>query len=161
MVRLDHRAAAGHALEAGLPGQGVGNAPEGPRKRPAPEPLENAVVPAEPLRDVAPRRPRAEPPENRLHEGGLSAAVPPGSDFPPGSVSPVRAHMASVSTVLSAFILPPARLAHAAVTAVIGAGHGMEPDESQHDYRQALRFSFIRSGQLHGRRLSTLRHELP
>ena len=51
----------------------------------------------------------------------LSAAVTPGSVALPGSMGATRAHMASDSTVLSAFILPPARLACAAVPACVAA----------------------------------------
>jgi len=39
-----------------------------------------------------------------------TAAVPPGSDFLLGSMSPVRAHISSAVTVLSAFMMSPARL---------------------------------------------------
>ncbi len=74
-------------------------------------------------------------------KGRLSAAVPPGSVALPGSVSPVRARIPSVSTVLSAFIVP---LAHAvvacraAVPAVIGAENGIKPGDSQDDCQRAL-----------------------
>ena len=49
----------------------------------------------------------------------LSAAVTPGSVALPGSMGSIRAHMASVSTVLSGFIRHSAHLACAAVPAVI------------------------------------------
>jgi len=70
----------------------------------------------------------------------------PGPDFLPGSMSPVRAHMASAVTVLSAFIISlPAHavVARAAVPAVIGAAHGMEADESQGDCQRALANTFF------------------
>ena len=71
----------------------------------------------------------------------LSAAVAPGSVALPGSVSLIRARIPSVSTVLSAFIVP---LAHAvvacraAVPAVIGAENGIKPGDSQDDCQRAL-----------------------
>jgi len=71
----------------------------------------------------------------------LSTAVPPGSDALPAGMSPIRAHMASVSTVLSALISPPARLVCAAFPACVRAGYGMEPDESRDDCLQTLDFS--------------------
>ncbi len=68
----------------------------------------------------------------------LSAAVPPGSDFLPGSMFSIRAHMASVSTVLSAFMMSPAFSARAAVPAVAGAENGTEPGDPQPECQQAL-----------------------
>jgi len=56
-------------------------------------------------------------------------------------MSPIRAHMASVSTVLSALISPPARLVCAAFPACVRAGYGMEPDESRDDCLQILDFN--------------------
>ena len=75
----------------------------------------------------------------------LSAAVPPGSDALPGSMVSIRAHMASVSTVLSAFIvlLANVHVACAAVPAVIGAEHGIKPNESQHNCQQALALGVV------------------
>ena len=74
-------------------------------------------------------------------KGRLSAAVPPGSDFFPGSVSPVRARIPSVSTVPSAFIAPLAHVivaCRAAVPAVVGAENGIKPGDSQDDCQRAL-----------------------
>jgi len=51
----------------------------------------------------------------------LSAAVPPGSDFLPAGMFPVRAHILSAGTVPAAFMMSPACSAHAAVPAVTGA----------------------------------------
>ncbi len=74
-------------------------------------------------------------------KGRLSAAVAPGSVALPGSVSPVRARIPSVSTVLSAFTVP---LAHAVVAcravvpAVIGGENGIKPGDSQDDCQRAL-----------------------
>jgi len=74
-------------------------------------------------------------------KGRLSAAVPPGSVALPGSVSPVRARIPSVSTVLSAFTVP---LAHAvvacraAVPAVVGAENGIKPGDSQDECQRTL-----------------------
>ena len=51
----------------------------------------------------------------------MSAAVTPGSVALPGSMDSTRAHMASVSTVLSGFTCHSARLACAAVLAVVEA----------------------------------------
>ena len=74
-------------------------------------------------------------------KGRLSAAVPPGSDFLPGSVSPVRALIPSVSTVPSAFIALPAHVivaCRAAVPAVIGGENGIGPGDSQDECQRAL-----------------------
>ncbi len=57
------------------------------------------------------------PPKRRL-----SAEVTPGSAFLPAGTFPVRAHMASVSTVLSAFIVLPAHVACAAFPARVAGG---------------------------------------
>jgi len=68
----------------------------------------------------------------------LSAAMPPGSDFLPAGMFPVRAYISSVGTVPAGFMMSPACSAHAAVPAVIGAGNGMETDGPQPECRQAL-----------------------
>ena len=71
----------------------------------------------------------------------LSAAVPPGSDFFPGSVSPDRARIPSVSTVPSAFTVPLAHVivaCRAAVPAVVGAENGIGPGDSQDECQRAL-----------------------
>ena len=93
-----------------------------------------------PKRSGRPRR--GDPVRNRQSAAPgnclLSAAVTPGSAALPGSMGPARAHMASVSAALSAFICHSARSAFAAVPAVIGADYGVNRPESQPDCPQAL-----------------------
>ncbi len=69
--------------------------------------------------------------------GTPGRTVPPGSDFLPGSMSPIRAQIPSVSAVLPAFIMSPACSARAAVPAVTGGENGMEPDEPQPECQPA------------------------
>ncbi len=80
----------------------------------------------------------------------LSAAVPPGSDFLPGSMSPVRAHMASVNTVLSASsslcsLMP--LLPRAVVPAVVGAENGIKPDDRKTTVNGPYNANLTRRGQ--------------
>ena len=94
--------------------------------------------PGRPRRGDPVRNRRSAAPGNCL----LSAAVTPGSAALPGSMGPARAHMASVSAVLSAFICHSARSAFAAVPAVIAAENGINPLDSQPDCPQALKLYF-------------------
>jgi len=68
----------------------------------------------------------------------LSAAGPPGSDFLPAGMSPIRAHILSAGTVPAAFMMSPACSARAAVPAVTGTENGMETDGPQPECQRAL-----------------------
>ena len=136
-VPLDNLAVDEHALEVELLRQDVGNALENPGMHPAAEPLEDASR----MPNRSGRSRHGDPVRNRDSTASmkkrLSADVPSGSDALPGRMGSIRAHMASVSTVLSAFVVLLANVpvACAAVPAVIGPRHGIEQNESQHDCR--------------------------
>ena len=103
-MSLDDHAVDENVLEVELVRQGVENTLEDARERPEAEALEALFQ--LPKRSGRSRQGDAVRDRQRTASRNrrLSAAVTPGSVAFPGSMCSVRAHMASVSTVLSAFI---------------------------------------------------------
>ena len=94
-VSLNDRAVDEHVFEVELVRQLVENTLEDTRKRPVAVALEHSVPVAETLRKVAP--------EEGLEKMPIVRAVAPESVALPRSMCSIRAQMASVRTVLSAF----------------------------------------------------------